>query len=115
MTLRRTPIETLFGARLRQLREAQGLSQAALAERVEVSPEYVSRIERGRGGPSLRMVGRLADGLGVAPSELFLGPHQAPEDMEGDRLAWLVHRSDREERALLLRLAETVLARPRSE
>ncbi|MEZ5318420.1 MAG: helix-turn-helix transcriptional regulator [Vicinamibacterales bacterium] len=60
-----------FGARVRSLREAQGLSQEAMAERGEFHWTYVSDIERGRRGPSLDVIGRIALALGVTPAELF--------------------------------------------
>jgi len=60
-----------FGRRVRQVREKLSLSQEALAERAGLHWTYVSEIERGRRGPSLDVVGRLALGLGVSLAELF--------------------------------------------
>ena len=37
-----------FGARLRAKRKAKGLSQAALAEAVELTTNYISILERGQ-------------------------------------------------------------------
>ena len=47
---------TPFGARLRALRSARGITQRALAERLNVSPAYLSALEhghRGQPGPGL--------------------------------------------------------------
>jgi transcriptional regulator with XRE-family HTH domain len=41
---------TPFGARLRLLRAARGMTQKALAERLNVSPAYLSALEHGRRG-----------------------------------------------------------------
>ena len=49
---------TPFGARLRVLRADRGMTQKALAERLNVSPAYLSALEhgrRGRPGPGLVM------------------------------------------------------------
>lgn len=49
---------TPFGARLRELRSDRGMTQSALAERLNVSPAYLSALEhgrRGRPGPGLVM------------------------------------------------------------
>jgi predicted ATPase/DNA-binding XRE family transcriptional regulator len=55
-----------FGARLRRLRETQGLSQEELAERAGVSSHAVSALERGtRTRPYPHTVRALADALGL--------------------------------------------------
>lgn len=58
---------TGFGALLRQLRLAAGLTQEVLAERAGVSTKAVSDLERGpRRSPRLATVALLADALGLA-------------------------------------------------
>jgi len=59
-----------FGERLRQFRVRAGLSQAALAERANLSPAAVMTLERGvRSLPYRRTVEALAEALGLAPAE----------------------------------------------
>jgi transcriptional regulator with XRE-family HTH domain len=60
-----------FGHRVRELRDRAGLSQEELAERADLHWTYVSDVERGRRGPSLDVIGRVALGLRISPSELF--------------------------------------------
>ncbi len=45
-------------------RRAMGITQQELAERADASPSLISRIENGLETPSVRMLGRLARGLG---------------------------------------------------
>lgn len=59
------------GARVRALREQTKRTQADLAEDLGVAVETISRIERNRLAPSVDLVGRIADVLGVKPSDLF--------------------------------------------
>ena len=59
--------------RLRERREAAGLSQEGLARRSECSLNTVGRIERGRGRPSLDVALRIASVLGADARDLF-GP-----------------------------------------
>ena len=55
-----------LGGELRRLRMARGVTQAALAERAGVSLIYVQSLEQGvRRSPSLPVLKRLADALGV--------------------------------------------------
>src|SRR5260370_112584 len=55
-----------FGARLRELRRTTGLNQALLAERLGVTQSMVSKFETARDVPTLEMVDRLADALGLS-------------------------------------------------
>ena len=59
---------------LRRLRHAKGLSQDDLAYEAEVSRSYLSQIEKGSFYASVKIVGRLADALGVEPAELLKLP-----------------------------------------
>ena len=59
-----------FGLTLLSARTAQGLSQDALSALCGLDRTYPSLMERGLRGPSLAMLLRLADGLGVEPAWL---------------------------------------------
>lgn len=60
-----------FGAEVRSRREEAGLTREELAVRAEVSPMYISTIERGLRDPSLEYVEKFARGFGVSPAELL--------------------------------------------
>ena len=53
------------------LRRSAGLSQEAFADRCGFARSYMSRIERGKGNPSLDAIETLASGLRVDVNELF--------------------------------------------
>jgi transcriptional regulator with XRE-family HTH domain len=59
-----------FGQRVRELREARGLSQESLAELAGLHRTYVSSLERGQRNVSLRNIHQLAAALGVSASTL---------------------------------------------
>jgi transcriptional regulator with XRE-family HTH domain len=60
-----------MGKRLKKLREAREMSQAALATRAKLSRGYLIRLEAGRQDPTLGMLERLAKALGVPVTELL--------------------------------------------
>ena len=60
-----------LGRRLRGLREEGGWSLSELARTAEVSRRYLTEAEAGRANPSVLVLGRLAQALGVAPAELL--------------------------------------------
>jgi transcriptional regulator with XRE-family HTH domain len=57
---------------LKGRREASGLTQGSLATMLGINAAYVSLIESGRRKPSLRLVARLADVLGLNRQEALL-------------------------------------------
>jgi transcriptional regulator with XRE-family HTH domain len=57
--------------KLKQLREAKGLSQADLAEKAKLAREHVNRLEAGRHGPTLVVLQRLARALGIPLMKLL--------------------------------------------
>ena len=59
---------------LRDLRKARGLSQAELAEAVEVSRQTIIAMEADKYDPSLPMAYRLAVFFGVPVEALFFNP-----------------------------------------
>jgi len=60
-----------FGERLRERREAIGLSQEGLAARAGLHRTYIGSIERGERNISLRNIFLLAKALHCKPSELL--------------------------------------------
>lgn len=67
------------GRRIRDRRVAMDLSQEALAERADLSPPYVSHVERGVKGPSLSALIRLAVALDVTLDYLLAGSQPADQ------------------------------------
>lgn len=60
----------IFGRNVRRVRIARAMSIEALANEVGLSYSYVGEIERGRRNPTLSVVERVADALGVPPVDL---------------------------------------------
>jgi transcriptional regulator with XRE-family HTH domain len=67
-------LRDVFATNLRRLRHERGLSQDDLAYEAEVSRSYLSQLEKGAFYASLKIIGRLAEALGVEPAELLKLP-----------------------------------------
>ena len=61
------------GAAIKRLREAKGMTQAELAEKIDVSPKTVSKWETAKGLPDISLVAPLAAALDVSVLELMSG------------------------------------------
>ena len=102
---------TPFGARLRTLRAARGMTMAQLAGRLEVTPAYLSALEHGhRGAPGTGLVHQVCEAFGLIWDEAD----------ELGRLARLSHPKPTidtaglspERTALANRLAQTIARLP---
>lgn len=83
-----------LAARLREARERIGLSQRALAKDI-CTPAYVSRLEKGERIPSLQLLRRLAERLGVDADELASGlPAPAADPLFDAELALRLGEAD---------------------
>ena len=64
-------ILTLFGERVRVLRQARGLSQETLALAAGLDRTYIGGVERGERNISLLNIQKIAQALGVSPADLL--------------------------------------------
>ena len=69
-------IEQTLGNSLRFLREQQGISLRALAERTDFSASFLSQIENGQCSPSISSMEKIASALGVTLAQFFLSANQ---------------------------------------
>jgi len=66
---------------MKAYRNALGLSQAKLAEKVDTSTHYIGMIETKNNFPSPEMLERIAASLGVDTLDLFSAERTLPEAM----------------------------------
>jgi len=74
----------LLGARIKELRRSQNISQEELAEQIGVEPLHMSRIEIGRSYPSIDRLEKISTVLKVPLKDFFEFMHleDASERME---------------------------------
>lgn len=67
-------IQRQFGLRLKELRDAKGMTQEDLAEKAELFRTYLSRIETGSANPTLTVIHQLARAVKETPTSLLEPP-----------------------------------------
>jgi len=60
-----------FGEAVRAARTASGLTQEELADRSGLDRSYIGGVERGERNPTLTVIEKIAEGLGITLAELF--------------------------------------------
>lgn len=63
--------EKIVGANIKRLRKERGLSQEMLAGEAGLAMRHLGRIERGEGNPTVAVLGKLAEALGVHPANFY--------------------------------------------
>lgn len=66
-------IKIELGTRIRELRQRAGLSQEKFALKIEMDRTYFASVEAGKRNIAICNIKKIADGLGVTLSELFMG------------------------------------------
>ena len=74
------------GTTIKQLREAKGLTQTELAERIGVSSKTISKWETAKGLPDISLLQPLAQALGISLIELMNGEHIINRNVSGNLL-----------------------------
>ncbi len=96
---REAPLDGL-GGEIRSLRGQRGMSAAALARAVGVSPSLISQIERGVTTPSIEVLWAIARALDVSMGSFFQETVQSPSSAASQQKA-IVVRADARKRIAL--------------
>jgi transcriptional regulator with XRE-family HTH domain len=119
--------KTEIGARVRLLRQQQGLTQVELAARLDMTQSNLSAIERGARGVTVHQVVRIAKALRASTDEILLHgeapePTRRPKKRLMKRLQRIEELPDRDQRivlqlleGLVMRHQERALRRPKHE
>jgi transcriptional regulator with XRE-family HTH domain len=73
---RKRKLQQVFASRIRALRQAKGLTQEQLAEKADIAPQYLSRLENAHQVPSLDTIAEIAEALDTSPSVLLAEPQE---------------------------------------
>lgn len=74
------------GTTIRQLRERKGMTQAALADIIDVSPKTISKWETAKGLPDISLLDSIASALDVSLMELMSGNTVINKNISGNVL-----------------------------
>lgn len=84
-----------IGSKIREARLRQNMSQKELADKVGLTPSFISQLENNQISPSLNSFLLLCSSLGVSPGLFLDGDHQ-------DMSRWFISRHDVQARAVAL-------------
>ena len=106
--LRKKEINVEIGEQVKTAREKARLTQEQLAERIEVSPHYISDLERGVVGISLATLRRLCVTLGISADRVLFGKTESEDAFSA--LERKCHGLSEEQYQLLLGMVDRFVA-----
>ncbi|MCL2344003.1 MAG: helix-turn-helix domain-containing protein [Firmicutes bacterium] len=74
----------IIGKRIQRARNALGLTQEVLSERIGVSTNYLSKVEGGHERPNLELLGKISVAADVSLSELLTGVVEERQYLQKD-------------------------------
>jgi len=109
------PVEESFGERLARLRKARGYTQTELGEILGLSQRMMTYYEREGGRPPARLLGQIAETLGVAVEKLLglkpIADKPAPRNTRMWRKLREIEKLPASDRRAVIRLVDGLLAR----
>ena len=102
-----------IGQKIRERRQAVGVTQEYIANRLDVNPSHVSNIECGHANPSLTALVRIADILECSvdyfiASEYTFSQKEPEEQTLDDKIMDRVSRLDHDTKSTLLRVLDVL-------
>lgn len=96
----------VIGQRLQARRKLRQMTQEELAERVNITVVYLSKIENGRVKPTLELLDTLCDALSLELSGLITGVQTQEDSYANERVITLFRRCSPEIKEVALGILE---------
>lgn len=102
-------VKEQFGKRLKSIRGSRSWTQENLAEKMDISSNYISSIERGQENPTFDMLVKFSKALGIEMEELFNFGHEVtPQKLRG-MLSEFINEAGEEKLRLLAKITKAVI------
>jgi transcriptional regulator with XRE-family HTH domain len=100
----------LIGNRIKKAREVKGLTQEKLAEQLDVSNAYISKIERGRTPINLDRLSELCAVLEETPEYILSGANSSAKDFLRNEIIEMLDGCSPEKIKLIAQLVRQIVA-----
>ena len=102
------PDYSVIGRRIKNARLEQNLTQEELADKIDVSVAFMSRVERGTSQINLRRLTQIAEILKVSPGYLLTGSNIAAKDYLKEDFREVLEKCTPEQQRLIYQISELV-------
>ncbi len=99
---------TIIGERLKKARTEKNLTQEKLAEKLDVSIAFLSRIERGNSHISLKRLSQVCDILGVTEGYILNGASSTSDNYLDSEFNELLNNATPKAQKLIYKVAKVI-------
>ncbi|MCI8641622.1 MAG: helix-turn-helix transcriptional regulator [Clostridia bacterium] len=103
-----SPDYTVIGKRIRSLRLKNNMTQEELADEINISVAFISRIERGTVHINLKRLTQIAEILKVSPGYLLVGSNTKSKDYLREDFGEILKKCTPEQQKLIYQISELV-------
>ena len=102
------PDYSVIGRRIKNARLEQRLTQEELADKIDISVAFMSRVERGNARINLRRLTQIAEILNVSPGYLLTGSNVESKEYLKEDFREVLERCTPEQQKLIYQISELV-------
>ena len=99
---------SVIGSRIKQARLAKNMTQEDLADQIDISVAFLSRVERGNSRVNLKRLNQLCDLLDVSEGYLLNGASSSSENYLDKEFTDLIKSFSQKKKKLIYILAKTI-------
>ena len=99
---------SVIGSRIKQARLARNMTQEDLADKIDISVGFLSRVERGNSHINLKRLNQLCDLLDVSEGYLLNGASSSSENYLDKEFTDLIKSVSPEKQKLIYNVAKTI-------
>ena len=103
-------MEKIIGKKIQQFRKQKGITQEELSERIDISPHYLSALERGVYNIKLETLVKILNSLDISADEVFCDVVDRSCAVTPNRLTEKLETLPIEEQAKILAVVDTMIA-----
>ena len=104
----RSPDYSVIGRRIKEARTEQKMTQENLADRLDISIAFLSRVETGKAHVNLKRLTQIAEILNVSPSYLLTGSNTTSKDYLREDFRIILDRCSPEQQKLIYQISELI-------
>lgn len=102
------PDYSVIGRRIKNTRLKKNLKQEELADKIDVSVAFMSRIETGKGHLSLKRLIQIAGVLNISPGYLLTGSNVLSKDYLKEDFCVILEKCNPRQQKLIYQISELV-------
>ncbi len=99
---------TIIGERLKKARADKKMTQEMLAEKLDVSIAFLSRIERGNSHVNLKRLSQICEILGVSEGYILNGTSSRSENYLSSEFSDILNNASPEKQKLIYKIAKVI-------